>query len=609
MGKILEGIEMHRQRIASYAIILFLVFSQHTVLGKDYYGQPGEFLRYSPSARALAMGRAYTALGQDANALHWNPGALGQLQRTGLSVVGTQASLFGLSNYTCISIGLPFEVIDAPLFQKLDNITVGMSFLNLTSDITEANDSAQLLENSSMSSSQGAFSFAVAANNNIRYLKDFSIGAGVDFIWNNIYGIKASATGLNAGIYYHNETIDILNWFRFAFAFKNINEPNIAIDSRFPEIIPKTGKLGLAFLPPFCSSLPPLIRPLLVSVDYDLVTIGNHKRGLYFGLEYNVSRLESYLPIRIRLGSNTKESSFTLGFSLDLPANPFVTKGLQYLPSLDYSFNFYNDGNYLGDVKQGAVSFAWTPKTPQDWYEEGMIYYPDDLISTINDYKNLIIAAEKFKRVFDNPQVLFNPNYEKFGYDALMRLGDLEIASAWLENDSTGLMKTALESYARAGDCISFVPAIAGSSLNSTSLLYRLQNEIKNAEPTDRLFDQPYVSIIDDKESVKFLRGFSYYQEGGISKAVEEWHGLDLPIARFYLAKATQDTAALKALAFSRDTKVSTKILFPLNSDFDVADNALYEYAILTNSDYLLTVILKLFPLSDMQNDILTLYK
>ncbi len=596
---------MQRHRQATHAIIFVLLLLTSRLSADEYFGQPGEFLRYSPSARALAMGRAYTAVGQDANALHWNPGALAQLRKTGLSLVGTQASLFGLSNYSSLSLGLPFEIIDSPFFQKLNHMTMGISFLNLTSDITGANEIGIVDTGSSLGISQGAFSLALASSNNIKYLSDFSLGVGLDVIWNDLFGKRKTSTGLNAGLYYHNADIDVLNWFTFALAFKNINEPNIAVNSGIDESVPGSGKFGIAFIPPFCSTLPQFFRPLTVAFDFDVVAVDGQKRGFYLGLEYNISRLESYLPIRLRLGTNSKESAFTFGLSLDLPANPFMKKGLEYLPSLDYSFNFYGDNDYLGDVKQGGISFAWSPRTPKDWYEEGMQYFPSVLLSPLNEPKGLVVAQNKLQRVFDNPQALANPNYAEYGNNAMLRLGDLQIASRWLKNDKRDLLASALKIYSRAGECVPLDDMAGTGAANSTSLLYRLQAEIKSGMSPEQIFAQPYVGMIDDQEHVQFLRGYAYYAGGSAEQAVAEWQSLDLPIAKYLLAKATGDAAALKKLAFSNNTSVSTKILFPFYSDFDIGDNALFDLAEMSNEPEWKKVILKLYPLSELYQQII----
>jgi hypothetical protein len=363
--------------------------------------------------------------------------------------------------------------------------------------------------------------------------------------------------------------------------------------------------VGVAFMPPFCSTLPQFVRPLIVSVDYDIVAPDGQEKGLYVGVEYNVSRLQSYLPIRLRLGTNTKESAFTFGLSLDLPANPFMKKGLEYLPSLDYSLNSYADNDYLGDVKQGAISFAWSPKTPQDWYIEGMQYFPSNLFSSFNRNSAIITALEKFHRVFDNPQALTNPNYSIYGYIALLRIGDLRIASALLENDRNALLHNSLKAYRKAGTCVSIDDNSQIDSESSVSLLYRLQAEIKNGTPTKELFSQSFVKMIGDQAQVQFLRGYSYYEAGDIAQAINEWSELTAPIALYYRAKVENDVNALKKLAFSTNTKVSETILYPFYADFDIADNALYDYAEIVDSKEWKLAILKLFPLSDLHCEII----
>ncbi len=594
---------MHKLEKASYAfIIIYLCLLTGLSPAGDYYGQPGEFLRYSPSARALAMGRAYTALGQDANIIHWNPGALGPLQRTGLSFVGTQASMFGQSNYSSLSFALPMEIFDSPFFRRLRNLTLGVSFLNLVSEINVA-DQFGRFEGTTLGSSQGAFSLDAALNNNLKYLSDFSFGAGLDLVWNNLFGYSKKAVGFNVGLYYRNESVDMLNWFAFGLEFKNINQPNIALDAGVDESIPVSGRVGVAFLPPFCSALPDYVRPLVVSLDYDLLSVGGAKRGLYVGMEYNISRLNGYVPLRLRLGTNTVESSFTFGLSLDLPSSSFIKKGVQYLPTLDYSFNFYNE-DYLGDVKQGAVGFAWTPRTPEDWYVEGMKIFPADILSLRNSERELDEAGGTLRRVFDNPQLLSNPNYAAFGYSALLRLGDIEIAKNWLANDRPALLAHAFTHYRKTSDCISY-DHIEMNADNSRSLLYRLQAEIEAGRPTEDIFSQPYVNMIEDANSVEFLRGYSYFLSDDIEEATAAWRKSNLPISEFYLAKVNKDTSALKEIAFSQNTRIDENILLPLIPDFNVADNALYEYAQITESEQWMTAILKIFPLSDLR-DVIT---
>ncbi len=53
-----------------FALILFNFSTRATFLSaQEDGGQPGEFLRYGVNARALGMGRAFTAVTNNANAV------------------------------------------------------------------------------------------------------------------------------------------------------------------------------------------------------------------------------------------------------------------------------------------------------------------------------------------------------------------------------------------------------------------------------------------------------------------------------------------------------------------------------------------------------------
>ena len=68
-------------------------------------GQPGEFLRYGVGARALGMGRAFTAVANDASAIYWNPGGLMGLERS--EFTSMYADLFYDSRFTYVAVAFP----------------------------------------------------------------------------------------------------------------------------------------------------------------------------------------------------------------------------------------------------------------------------------------------------------------------------------------------------------------------------------------------------------------------------------------------------------------------------------------------------------------------
>lgn len=60
-------------------------------------GQPGAFLSYGAGARALAMGKTFVGIADDASAVYWNPAGLGQIRRR--EIVALYASLYEQTEY------------------------------------------------------------------------------------------------------------------------------------------------------------------------------------------------------------------------------------------------------------------------------------------------------------------------------------------------------------------------------------------------------------------------------------------------------------------------------------------------------------------------------
>jgi len=86
-------------------------------------GQPGEFLRYGVGARALGLGRAFTALANDASALYWNPAGLIGVERK--EFTSQYANLFYDSRYTFMAVVLPRTLTGS-------SNALGFGWVNLT---------------------------------------------------------------------------------------------------------------------------------------------------------------------------------------------------------------------------------------------------------------------------------------------------------------------------------------------------------------------------------------------------------------------------------------------------------------------------------------------
>ncbi|MEW6555739.1 MAG: PorV/PorQ family protein [Elusimicrobiota bacterium] len=108
--------QMNRNKWLSGYVVKWFVFTIHLFtyslihLGTCLYGaasggQPAQFLSWGAGARALAMGKAFIAISDDASATYWNPAGLTQLERK--EFTGLYAKLWYDTAYSFISYAHP----------------------------------------------------------------------------------------------------------------------------------------------------------------------------------------------------------------------------------------------------------------------------------------------------------------------------------------------------------------------------------------------------------------------------------------------------------------------------------------------------------------------
>ena len=85
--------------------LVIIISSKGLVLGKNYYGQPNDYLQYGIGARALAMGGAYVGLADEASAAYWNPAGLALMDEFEMSSM--YASFFEGTSLNFISSAHP----------------------------------------------------------------------------------------------------------------------------------------------------------------------------------------------------------------------------------------------------------------------------------------------------------------------------------------------------------------------------------------------------------------------------------------------------------------------------------------------------------------------
>jgi hypothetical protein len=251
-----------------------------------YTSTAASFLDNGISARSDAMGRAFSAVADDLDAFYYNPAGYAGQRTAKLNTMGTRMN--NIYNVYYLGGGMPLGVG----FAAVNFFTAGID------DIPETSYDGQYVVDSGNTfeyASRAVFlSYGLNGGAFSKALSNFSFGFSVKNISEVLYENKASGTGLDAGIMYTLENLNI------GFSIINLVEPQMKWDteSGHSDEVLRREKLGLAYR---------FNEALLLAVD---TTLQRNNNLLGLGLEYNVNR-----NFAMRVGSYTDNYMFGLGFN------------------------------------------------------------------------------------------------------------------------------------------------------------------------------------------------------------------------------------------------------------------------------------------------------
>ncbi len=327
-----------------FVLVLILTIPLMAQSFESAGGIPGQLFLMGNSARSLGMGRAYTGLSNDEEALLYNPAGLSQVHIhsfTGMPGIGNQLSFYGGASHIAFSLTFPAAVYG----------TFGMSLLysGMVLDTLYDNEGNIMGGDSGTSVTHGGIV--------VGYAKRLSVlGLGVAFkgIYNNIYAQSATGVGIDVGamIVVPSLKLPVFQNFNPTLGFSVINllQPRIKYREE-AEIYPKIYRGGL--------SLRFLNENLILSGDVEYIpkyalletdTLGADQKDVmryYIGMEY-----VPVLPLSLRIGFNMNEISFGLGLIVNVKDYFF---NLNYAILLPYASEFMFS-------PQHRLSFTYTFK-------------------------------------------------------------------------------------------------------------------------------------------------------------------------------------------------------------------------------------------------------
>lgn len=175
-----------------FGLILLINLKLFAVEG----GQPGTIFSWAAGARSLGLGKAYTAIAEDASATYWNSASLAYIDKK--EFIAMQAVLWQKTNLSFLSFALP----------QVNN-AIGFNFVNLNSGQIDKTDSSGKPTGDKFGFSQTGLTFAYAKDITEKFswglttkylnstLDDFSYSFSIFDIGWLFKPFKGFSTGLN----------------------------------------------------------------------------------------------------------------------------------------------------------------------------------------------------------------------------------------------------------------------------------------------------------------------------------------------------------------------------------------------------------------------------
>lgn len=244
---------------------LLLALLAMPALAASKGGAPGQFLSFGAGARSLGMGKAYTAVADDASATYWNPAAMVQMERKELQAM--HVALFQDTNLDFVSYVHPTRAGTFGVnFTRL--MSGGFEKVNVTIDRT-SQEIVKLQKVGEFADVHQGYSFAYGR----QFIENMSIGVSAKAVSHQIDDFQQSFFALDTAFFGKN----LLPNHRISLVAQNIvSKASGETDDRLPLTI----KLGNAYS---------MLRDR-ITVSMDLTQSQFSGLGWNFGTEYWVMR-------------------------------------------------------------------------------------------------------------------------------------------------------------------------------------------------------------------------------------------------------------------------------------------------------------------------------
>lgn len=278
-----------------------------------------DFMRQASGARPQALGKAFVAISDDANATYWNPAGITQIDKDEITSMHTE--LFDLG------IKLDFLSYVKKLKKNSGSVAITWSGLSV-GDIprtgvgfdTSGPEYRTIL--GYFGDTQNAYILSYAKE----LKEDVSFGINIKYIKHKLFNQDADGIGIDLGVLIKKDEN-----LKFGVSFQNILPEGTKIkwSGGAEDKIPINFKLGVAYKIKNQNSK---IKNLLLALDLDKTK--NKDAVFHLGCEYSINE-----NVKLRAGSDDGYGALGLGLNLS-----------KY--RLDYSYSVHT----LGDISRISLS-------------------------------------------------------------------------------------------------------------------------------------------------------------------------------------------------------------------------------------------------------------
>lgn len=422
-------------------IRVLLLFAGFCMLGgsssfaQGNAGQAGEFLRWGVGAKAMGLGRAFTSVADDASSLYWNPAGLSSLSKIGGTMMFMHLPLREGASVNYLAGAVPLRLFfttyqgGSALVNTIQDIKLGLGVVWHSLGSFERYDEGANRLDDGGANSIGESAVYISASypvNGImkrltggdalswaRFLRgSLELGVSTKIISQDLFGFTGSATSLDLGLKYTH----VSGFLSTGFVLRDFNGPTLSYDSNIlGDEIPANGVLGISVTPPFG-----ILNGLLLSFDYGIIAPTDRENDRMFGLQYDLSYIDSDLPVQIRIGTNSTHESLTIGLNF----NPENLIDQDWAPSCDWT---YANNRSSFDATGALYSFSIdrNPFTARYWYANARSLFETGVCDDDERIKN----TDRIALYLRNTLEAKNPGGRAYRYEASLRSADLAFLS------------------------------------------------------------------------------------------------------------------------------------------------------------------------------------